>query len=95
MSDWTLTRDEEDVIAEAVAYNTYPYTAKVVRARKSHRCVVSRDVSWARACHSVRPGERYVVVTVFAAPRPARAAVCSACAEGCALPDAYEESSDD
>lgn len=75
-------------IVEAIAYNTWPHTSKAVTARKSHACVMAEDVSWFRACHPIRPGERYVRVAVFWpwSRAPLTAAVCDACADGSNLP---------
>lgn len=41
-------------------------TAKIVTARKSHRCDAARDSSWFRACSGwIRPGEQYVRMVCF------------------------------
>ncbi len=67
-------------------------TSKVVTARKAHGCAMADDGSWARACHTVQPGEQYVRVTMFWPwnRAPLSAAVCAACADGCpTLPNAY------
>lgn len=41
-------------------------TAKVVTARKSHRCDAAQDASWFRACTGrIQPGEKYVRMVCF------------------------------
>lgn len=83
MQPWE--NDADLAIIDAIAYNAWPHVAKVVTARKSHLCSMVEDVSWGRACRTVRPGERYVRVTVFwpCSHAPLSAAVCAACADGC------------
>ncbi len=40
-------------------------TAKVVTARKSYSCDAAQDVSWARQCDDIKPGDRYVRMVCF------------------------------
>lgn len=85
MSEYIFPDDAIQAVIDAVAYNAYPNTAKVITARKSHLCSMAPDVSWGRACRTIRPGEQYVRVTVFWPARraPITAAVCAACVDGC------------
>lgn len=92
MSDWDYST--EQAIIEALTYDAWPYSARVVRARKRHQCSLVGDVSWFRACRTVEPGEQYVRVAVFWPWRraPLAAAVCRSCADGYAeLPRIPEE----
>lgn len=81
-------RTVEDVLIEATVFRSHALTARLVTARKSHPCDYSRDVSWGRACRTVRPGEQYVRVTLFPGhdfvevKQPTTGACCLACAEG-------------
>ena len=87
--------DEIPMVIDAVAYNAWPHAATVITARKAHTCVMADDVSWARACHPVHAGEKYIRVRVFRPQGrpPVTAAVCAACADGCpTLPRIPEES---
>jgi hypothetical protein len=76
-----------DVI-EAVHYRAHAYVARLVTARKYHRCAFSRDVSWGRACRDIRSGDQYIRITVFPGhdvidtDRPVTDPCCLACAHG-------------
>lgn len=70
-------------------------TAKIVTARKAHRCDATHDASWFRACSGqIKPGERYVRMVCFPgdintsrAPWVMRA--CPGCASGYAGPAGF------
>lgn len=75
-------------LIEATTYRSHAMTARLVTARKGHRCDYSRDVSWGRACRPIAPGDQYVRVTVFPGhdfiecKAPQSGACCLPCAEG-------------
>ena len=77
-----------DVLVEAATYRDHALVAKLVTARKPHRCDYSRDSSWFRACRDIRPGDQYVRITTFPGhdfievTTPVTGACCLPCAEG-------------
>jgi hypothetical protein len=62
--------------------------AKVVTARKSHRCDAQQDVSWFRSCTGrIEPGDKYIRMVCFPGDTnssgwPWVMRACPACASG-------------